>query len=159
MGSESHLWKMMEWWGWTRRANKIESSLNLLKYSKQRYPWEMISEYIISLGLYAEHYNKHYIFCVWAYLYICYTCKTMTIVDNTHRLLKIFIFSLWLLYNIGLISVIHQCELSIGIHMSPPFWISLPHPAHSHPSQLLQSPSLSSLNHTENSHWLSIHIC
>ena len=43
-------------------------------------------------------------------------------------------------YNVGLISVIHQHELTIGVHTSPPFWISLPPPAHSHPSKLLQSP-------------------
>ena len=38
--------------------------------------------------------------------------------------------------------------------MSPPSWISLPPPAHSHPSRLLQSPHLSSLSQTANSHWL-----
>ena len=38
----------------------------------------------------------------------------------------------------------HQHESAMGVHMSPPFWTSLP------------SPSLNSLRHTENSHWLSI---
>ena len=56
----------------------------------------------------------------------------------------------------GLISVIYQHELSIGVHMSPPSWTSLPPPTHYHPSRLLQSPSLSSLSHTENFYWLSI---
>ena len=32
----------------------------------------------------------------------------------------IFIFNWWLLYNIGLISVIHQHKLTIGVHRSPP---------------------------------------
>ena len=69
---------------------------------------------------------------------------------------KNIIIDLWLLYDIGFISVIHQNELTIGIHMSPPSWISLPPPAHSHSSRLLQSPTLSSLSYTANSHWLSI---
>ena len=30
------------------------------------------------------------------------------------------IFTWWLVYNIGLISVIHQCELTIGVHTSHP---------------------------------------
>ena len=36
------------------------------------------------------------------------------------------------------------------------FWSGLPFPSPAHPSILLQSPSLSSLNHTTNSHWLFI---
>ena len=40
--------------------------------------------------------------------------------------------------------------------MSPPSWTSLPSPSPSYPSGLFQSPRLSSLSHTENSHWLSI---
>ena len=48
-----------------------------------------------------------------------------------------------MLYNIDLISVIHQQGLTIGIHMSPPSKISLPPPADSLLSRLLQSPSLS----------------
>ena len=52
-------------------------------------------------------------------------------------LFLIFIFNWWLLYSIGLISVIHQHELTIGIHMSPPSWIFLPPHAHSHPSRVL----------------------
>ena len=43
--------------------------------------------------------------------------------------------------------------------MSPCSWIFLPRPTHSHLSRLLQSPSLSSLSHTANSHWLSIYKC
>ena len=48
-------------------------------------------------------------------------------------------------------SVIHQHELTIVVHSSPPSWISLhlsPIPA---PSRLLQSPGLCSLSHTANS--------
>jgi len=43
--------------------------------------------------------------------------------------------------------------------VSPHSWISLPHPIHPHLSRLLQSPSLSFLNHTANPHWLSIYKC
>ena len=50
----------------------------------------------------------------------------------------------------------HQHESAIGLPMSPPTWISLPPPSLSQPSRLLMSPGLSSLNHTGNSHWLSI---
>ena len=50
---------------------------------------------------------------------------------------------------IGFISVIHQHELTIGVHMSPPSQTSLLPSAHSHPSRLLRSPSLSSLNFSE----------
>ena len=35
-------------------------------------------------------------------------------------------------------------------------WTSLPPPPSSHPSRLFQSPGMNSLNHTANSHWLSI---
>ena len=42
--------------------------------------------------------------------------------------------------------------------MSPPSWISFPPPTLSHPSKLLQSPSLSSLRHRTNSHWQYIYI-
>ena len=70
----------------------------------------------------------------------------------------LFLIDWWLLYNMCLIFVIHQHELTIGVHMSPSLWISFPSPVHSHPSRLLQSPSLSSLNHTANSHWVSIYL-
>ena len=51
----------------------------------------------------------------------------------------IFLTDWWLPCNIGLISVTHQHELTIGVHMSLPSWISLPPPALSHPSRLLQN--------------------
>ena len=57
---------------------------------------------------------------------------------------------------IGLISAIYQHELSIGVHMPPPSWTSIPPPTLSHPSRLLQSPCLRSLSHTVNFYWLSI---
>ena len=68
-----------------------------------------------------------------------------------------FIFN-WriILYNIMLVSAIHQHESAIGIPMSPHSWTSFPPSTSSHPSRLLQSPGLSSLSHTANSHWLSI---
>ena len=77
---------------------------------------------------------------------------------RNNRFLNIYLFLIdwWLLYNIGLISVTHQHELPIGVHMSPPSWICLPPPILLHPSRLLQNPSLSSLSHIANSHWLSI---
>ena len=60
-----------------------------------------------------------------------------------------------MLYNIVLVSAIHQHESAIGIHMSSP--MNLPPTSHPFPPcRLLQSPSLSSLSHTANSHWLSI---
>jgi len=62
----------------------------------------------------------------------------------------------WLLYNIGLISVIYQHELAIGVHVSPPSWTFLPPPTLSYPSSLLQNPSLGSLSCTVNFQWLSI---
>ena len=58
-----------------------------------------------------------------------------------------------MLYNIVLVSAIHQREWAIGMHMASS--LNLP-PTPSYPSRLLQSPSLSSLSHRANSHWLSI---
>ena len=70
----------------------------------------------------------------------------------------VFLIDWWWVYNISLISVMHQHELTIGVHMSSPSWVSLPPPIHSHPSRLLQSSSVCSLSHTANSHWLSVYI-
>ena len=69
-----------------------------------------------------------------------------------------FFFFNWriTLYRIVLVSAKHQHKSAIGIHLSPPSWISLPPPSPSHPTRLLQIPGLSSLSHTANSHWLSI---
>ena len=61
-----------------------------------------------------------------------------------------------LLYRILLFSVKPQHESAIGIHISAPFWSSLPSPSPSHPSRLIQSPCLSFLNCTANSWWLPI---
>ena len=47
-------------------------------------------------------------------------------------------------------------ESAIGVHISPPFWTTLPSPAPSHPSRLIQNLCLSFLSHSPNSHWLSI---
>ena len=66
----------------------------------------------------------------------------------------LFIFNWWFLYNIGLMSDLHQHELTISVQISPPSWISLPPPAHSHRSRLLQSSSFNFLSHTANCHWL-----
>ena len=50
----------------------------------------------------------------------------------------------------------HQQESVIGTLMFPPSQNSLPCPSPSHLSRLSQSPCLSSLSHTANSHWLSL---
>ena len=49
---------------------------------------------------------------------------------NRFFFFKIYLFLIdwWLVYNIDLISVIHQHELTIGVHMSPPSRSSLPPP-------------------------------
>ena len=47
-----------------------------------------------------------------------------------------------------------RTESDIGIHMSPPFWTSLPSASASHTSWLIQSSCLSFLSHTANSSWL-----
>ena len=52
-------------------------------------------------------------------------------------------------------SVKLQNESAIGIHI-PSLLNSLPPPSPSHPSKLIQRPSLSFLSHTANSRWLSI---
>ena len=72
--------------------------------------------------------------------------------------LKIYLFLMErsLLANIVLVSAIYQHESAIGIHMSSPSWNSLLPLIPSHPSRLSQSPSLSSLSHTANFHWLSV---
>ena len=61
-----------------------------------------------------------------------------------------------MLYNTVLVSAIHHHESAIGVHVSSPSGTSLPPPSPSQLSTLLQSPGLSSLSHTANSHWLSI---
>ena len=61
-----------------------------------------------------------------------------------------------MLYRILLFSAKYQHEPAIGMHMSPPSWTSLPSPSPFHQSRLLQSPCLSSLSDTANSHWLSV---
>ena len=68
----------------------------------------------------------------------------------------LFLIEVKLLHNVVLASAIHQHESAMGIHVSPPSFTSLPPPLPSHPSRLLQSPGLSSLSHTANSHWLSV---
>ena len=52
-----------------------------------------------------------------------------------------------------LVSARHQHESALCIHMSSPSWTSLQPPTPSHSSSLSQSPGLSPLSHTANSHW------
>ena len=61
-----------------------------------------------------------------------------------------------MLYNIVLVSAIHQHKSATGIHMSPPCRTSSPPPTPSHPLGCHRAPGLSSLHHTAHSHWLSI---
>ena len=62
-----------------------------------------------------------------------------------------------MLYNIGLISVLYQHELVIGIHMSPHTLQPPSHfPSHSTPLGCHRASGLSSLGHSANPHWLSI---
>ena len=49
-----------------------------------------------------------------------------------------------MLYNILLVSAIHQHESAIGIHMSLPSGSCLPHPTISHPCRLSRAPCLRS---------------
>jgi len=69
------------------------------------------------------------------------------------------VFKQWLMIALQYWFVIHQHELTMSVHVSPPSRVSLPPPAHSHLSRLWQSPSLSSLSHIATSHWLSIYTC
>ena len=55
-----------------------------------------------------------------------------------------------------LVSARHDHESAVGIHVSPPWLTSLPPPTPLQPSRMLQSPGLSSLSHTANSHWFSV---
>ena len=54
------------------------------------------------------------------------------------------------------ISTIQQHELATVVHMSSPSQTLFRPSTLSYPSELLQGPSLSSLGHTANFHWLSI---
>ena len=70
--------------------------------------------------------------------------------------LKFILIGRLLLYNVVLLSAIHQHESAIGIHTSPPSQMYHPSPTPSHPFRLSQSIRLSSLCHTTNPHWLSL---
>ena len=54
-------------------------------------------------------------------------------------------------FTVLLVSAVHQCESAIRMRVSLPSGTFLPLP---HPSRLSQSPSLSSLSHRENCHWV-----
>ena len=74
-----------------------------------------------------------------------------------HRPFFFFFFNFFiegkLLYRILLFSIKPQHESAIGIHISPPFWTSLPFPSPSHPSRLTQRPCLSFLSHIIQWKW------
>ena len=76
------------------------------------------------------------------------SCGCMNEREGAHSLMSFFVYIFiflyflitfliegQLLYNIVLVSVIHQHESAIIIHMSPSSWISLPLPTPSHPSR------------------------
>ena len=72
-------------------------------------------------------------------------------------LLLLFLFLYWRM--IALQNFVVFCQTSTWIshrYTYILFWTSLPSPAPSYPSRLIQSPCLSFLSHTVNSHWLSI---
>ena len=67
-----------------------------------------------------------------------------------------FFFKLKDNYNTVLVSAKYQLELASHKCTYVPSLLNLPPPTPCHPSGWSQSPSLSSLRHTANSHWLSI---
>ena len=83
------------------------------------------------------------------YLRVCFCCVC-------YFFINLFFIAGQLLYRILLFSVKPQHESAIGIHVSLPFWNSLPSSSPSHPSRLMQRLCLSFLSHTTNFHWLSI---
>ena len=60
--------------------------------------------------------------------------------DNYFFNIYLFVIDWWLVYNIGLISVINQHEWTKGVHMSPTSWVSLPPPTHSQPLDYYRAP-------------------
>ena len=64
-----------------------------------------------------------------------------------------------MLYNIALLSAIHQHESATHVHTSPPSWSPLPSPMASHLSWLSKSTGLSSLCHTASCHLSDILVC
>ena len=89
-----------------------------------------------------------------------YGPKESDVIEHTFRLslffVLFFVFCRIMLYRILLFSVKPQHVSAIGIHLSLPFWTSLPSPSPCHSSGLIQSPCLSFLSHTANSCWISI---
>ena len=112
----------------------------------------MYSSLIITLIYLSTSIPFKYLLPCFQYLSIFHIFYYHTILS----LINIFFIEGKLLYRILLFSVEPQHESAIGIHISPPFWTSLPSPSPSHPSRLIQSPCLSFLSHTANSHWLFI---
>ena len=77
------------------------------------------------------------------------------VVFITVVLVNLFLIGRWLLYNIVLVSAIHQHESAIGILLSPPSTTSLPLSPHLTP--VVVTPwGLRSLSHAGNSLWLAV---
>ena len=79
-----------------------------------------------------------------------------TVVSNVPWSPFLFVFNLFFYWRIITFqNFVVFCQTSIwitiGIHISPPFWNSLPSPSPSHLSRLIQSPCLSFQSHTANS--------
>ena len=70
-------------------------------------------------------------------------------------LFNLFLIGGQLLYNVVLVSAVHWHESAIGIHTSPPLWMSLPTPTPSHPSRLPQSTGYELPASYSKFHWLS----
>ena len=112
---------------------------------------------------YIHHFQDFCHTCFW-----CVCCLPIYLLC-LHICLYFIIIFIWLdsflhfIFNGRIIALqycagLHQTStwIAMGLPMSPPTWTSLLPSSPSHPSRMLPSPSLSSLSHIANSHWLSI---
>ena len=83
---------------------------------------------------------------VWKFLSKIYKCN---ILFFCFLFFKLIFIRVQLFYNVVLVSTVQQSESAIHIHISSPFWISLPF-------RSPQSTEQSSLRYTVGSHQLSI---
>ena len=72
-------------------------------------------------------------YSVHLWLTVCPHCSVRFLTILFFKKATLFIFKGWLLYNIVLVSAIHQYESAIGLHMSPPARTSLPTTTHPTP--------------------------
>ena len=105
-----------------------------------------VSNEIIPLPQFCNIFVCLFFGCLFGFVLFCF------IFPQTY----LFLIEGKLLHYIVLVSARHDHESAVGIHVSPPWLTSLPPPTPLQPSRMLQSPGLSSLSHTANSHWLSV---